>query len=477
MTDRIKPVHFIAFWLVLNLFQAWATTLTSDEGYYWFYASRLEWGYYDHPPFLALLIHLGYAVIKNELGVRMIGIVLNSLSLFLLFEMLPKERRVRNIVYGLLLSLPLLNYVTFIVFPDTPLLAFSLLFLYAYKRMLEQNNWGSTLLLGLATALLLYSKYHGVLLVGFVLLSNLKLLRQKQFYAAMFLALVLFLPHLTWQYEYEFPSFRYHLSGRASAISTKHLLDFMLQQLLAIGPGIIFIPFMVRSRNQFERSLQFIAIGTLSFFLLASFRGMVHFHWTSIMLYPLVILAAVFYADPARRRFFIYAVLPFSVLIIVLRLYLAFRIIPVNNLNVDYYHGREEWAADIARVADGDVVVFENNLREAPLYVFYSGQPGLTLYPGEWKKSQYEIWRYEDSIQHKPVLVVKPKPFDNSKALKTRMGETEFYLKISDFTSYQNIVMELEERYIRAESDSLLLPLILFNHRSDTLAFQANTYG
>src|SRR5690242_17839290 len=67
---KIRPFHFFIFWLALNLVQAAFTELTSDEGYYWFYSRSLEWGYYDHPPFIALMVRIGYALFPNELGVR-----------------------------------------------------------------------------------------------------------------------------------------------------------------------------------------------------------------------------------------------------------------------------------------------------------------------------------------------------------------------------------------------------------------------
>ena len=50
---RIRPLHFAAFLLLLNLVQVAFTELTSDEGYYWFYSRSLEWGYAEHPPLIA----------------------------------------------------------------------------------------------------------------------------------------------------------------------------------------------------------------------------------------------------------------------------------------------------------------------------------------------------------------------------------------------------------------------------------------
>jgi hypothetical protein len=71
---RIKPLHFAAFLVVLNLVQVAFTELTSDEGYYWFYSRSLEWGYAEHPPLIALMVRIGYALFPNQLGVRLVNV-------------------------------------------------------------------------------------------------------------------------------------------------------------------------------------------------------------------------------------------------------------------------------------------------------------------------------------------------------------------------------------------------------------------
>src|SRR5439155_25888619 len=152
-------------------------------------------------------------------------------------------------IYLMVLSLPLLNYLAFIIFPDGPLLFFLVSFLIGYRRFLAKEDVPAVLLMGFSTALMLYSKYHGILVVGFTVLSNLKLLRSSQFWLSMLLALVLFLPHLSWQYTHQFPAFQYQLEGRAGPITTGHLYEYISQQLLPIGPGLVFIPFVHRTQD------------------------------------------------------------------------------------------------------------------------------------------------------------------------------------------------------------------------------------
>ena len=124
--------------------------------------------------------------------------------------------------------------LAFIIFPDGPLLFFLVSFLIGYRRFLAKEDLPAVLLMGFSTALMLYSKYHGILVVGFTVLSNLKLLRSPKFWLSMLLALVLFLPHLAWLYTHQFPTFQYQLEDRAGPITTGHLYEYISQQLLAM---------------------------------------------------------------------------------------------------------------------------------------------------------------------------------------------------------------------------------------------------
>src|SRR5436305_14742092 len=63
--------------IALRLVSAAYTPLTFDEAYYWTWSKHLAFGYYDHPPMVALLIRLGTLIAGDtELGVRLVSILL-----------------------------------------------------------------------------------------------------------------------------------------------------------------------------------------------------------------------------------------------------------------------------------------------------------------------------------------------------------------------------------------------------------------
>ena len=72
----------------------------------------------------------------------------------------------------------------FFTTPDAPLLFFTAFFLYSYKNYLADQNWKSVVFLSLSMAGLVYSKYQAVLVIGFVVISNIKLLKSYKFWIA-----------------------------------------------------------------------------------------------------------------------------------------------------------------------------------------------------------------------------------------------------------------------------------------------------
>jgi hypothetical protein len=203
-----QAAFFLLFWFVLNLLHVSLMELTSDEGYYWFYAQHLQWGYYDHPPMIAAMIKFGSLIFPGELGVRFFNVVFSTAGLYLFFRLLPEQFRTTTKTFLILLSAPLLHYLTFIVFPDGPLLFFSLLFLFVYKQFLQKQSLLLALLMGVSLVLMAYSKYHGALVLLFTVLANPKLLKSRYFYFALLIAAVFFIPHVWWQYQNGFPTFR-----------------------------------------------------------------------------------------------------------------------------------------------------------------------------------------------------------------------------------------------------------------------------
>ena len=189
--NRLLPesvfMILIAAYGLLNFLQAYLTPINSDEAYYWMYSRYPAWGYFDHPPAIAMMIKAGYAIIKNEAGVILFVIIFQLISVYLLWQLTDpaKKSTPSNVIFFFLLifASPVLNIFGFYATPDSPLLFFEALFLFMYKRFREKNDWISALCLGVIMAAIMYSKYHGAILIIAVIVSDIQILKNPKAYA------------------------------------------------------------------------------------------------------------------------------------------------------------------------------------------------------------------------------------------------------------------------------------------------------
>jgi 4-amino-4-deoxy-L-arabinose transferase-like glycosyltransferase len=93
--DHVSKVllFYLIAWGNLNFFQAFFTPLNNDEAYYWMYSKYLAWGYFDHPPMIALMIRIGYLFFHNELGVRLMVVLGQIVAILIIWSLTDKEHR------------------------------------------------------------------------------------------------------------------------------------------------------------------------------------------------------------------------------------------------------------------------------------------------------------------------------------------------------------------------------------------------
>ena len=91
-TGRMKwlAITLLLIWMLFNFVQAAFLELDPDEAYYWLYSRQLDWGYFDHPPAVALMIKAGYALFPSELGVRLGAVLLQAAGFVLLWDLLGR---------------------------------------------------------------------------------------------------------------------------------------------------------------------------------------------------------------------------------------------------------------------------------------------------------------------------------------------------------------------------------------------------
>jgi hypothetical protein len=475
--QNIKPfVLFFAAWAFLNLIQAALTPLNNDEAYYWMYSKYLDWGYFDHPPMIALMIKAGYALFQNELGVRLVTVISELAALYviwLLTDVLQRNKKNSVLVFVMLVTIyPVFNIFGFIATPDSPLLLFSALFLFAYKRFSEEENMMNTLFLGLIMAALVYSKYHGLLLIILVILSNFRLLKSPRFWLASILALIIFAPHIYWQYANGFPSLKYHLIDRVSGFKAGNIPEYLMNILLIHNPFLLplalWLVFKKKQTGIFDRTLKFILAGFVIFFLSQSIRYHVEPQWTAVISIPMIIILFNHIDLNSNTGNYLRKVFIFFIpLILFIRTAFIFDFLPVSYLKKEY-HNNEKRAEEISKIAGDRPVVFTNSYQDPSQYTFYTGKPATTLNNLNYRKNQYDIWKFEEQFHGREVLYV-PHYFndyitENFTKEKFSFGDSVYVKVIRNFQSLQRECVILEdENYVFSRSGTDSVHLKIFN--------------
>lgn len=469
-------LFFLVLFFVVNLLQAAFTGLLEDEAYYWVWSNYLAWGYFDHPPLVAVFIWLGSLVFDHELGVRIMSALSFSLLLWFMWKTLEKKDREQNVplFFVLVISLVLLQVYGFVSTPDTPLLLFTALFLYLYKLFLEKDSFKNSLLLGFAMAALLYSKYHGVLVIGFVLLSNLRLLMSSKFWTAAVFGIFLYIPHLVWQYYNGFPSFVYHLKDRAYkpyefGFTLNHLLNVIV--VVGITFPVVYSAFWKRrATNLFERALKFSVFGFVLFFFLASFRSQPQAQWLAAMLIPLGIFIFPYFIEKQGARKWLYR-LGFAQLglVLVARILLA---VPSLSPVVLEPHWAGIWVPEVKEKTHGAPLVFVNSYQNASIYKFYTGIDTHSYGIPRGRKSQYALLDAEEQMQGRSVYGVGKQLADHT-FLTHKMDRDLFGYAIDPFSSFQRIRCVIEPETVdMVRGEEVRIPFQLVNTYDQELVFE-----
>lgn len=400
---------------ILNMLQATYTGVISDETYYALYGKYLSWGYFDHPPMVALMTRISSMLFPGALGVRFMTVVFRVLTVFITWKAIddqqPDNRKVATF-FMLAISVALFSILGVITTPDSALLLFTALFLFAYRQFLKEANWLHTIIMALAMAGLMYSKYQASLVIGLVVLSNVRLIFNRKFIISALVALFLFMPHLYWQYVHHFPTFRYHLVDRAGDFEWKYVLEYFPNLLVSYNPFIFWAVVLIIVRNvpvtHFERALQYIIVGLVVFFWVAATRGHVQPQWTAAISVPMIILVYNRIWQHDKLRHFIYiTVLPTLAIMIIVRILLTGENELSELASVEKHRPKTE---AISKAAGNLPVLFFGSFQEASKYDYFTHKTAFTLAFADGRRTQFDIWQFEKQYHNKPVFICQYVP-------------------------------------------------------------------
>ncbi len=207
--------------LGVTLWRLWAAAtvpVTQDEAYYFHWARVLSWGYFDHPPGVALLgigtLLAPGSAFAARLGAALAGVA--TLVVLWRFYVALGLDQGKGLLLALVLAAGTLPGLIagVITTPDTVLMLFWALALHEALPALrgQRRRW---LTAGIATGIGLLGKYSmaviGPVFLWAILAVDRRALATPWPYLGGLLALLLFSPHLLWNAEHEWLSLRFQL--------------------------------------------------------------------------------------------------------------------------------------------------------------------------------------------------------------------------------------------------------------------------
>jgi len=298
--------------------------LAPDEAYYWVWSRALQPGYLDHPPMVALFIRAGTLLAgETPLGVRLMGplsLALGSLLLARAAEALFPGRGAGPWAAALLNATVLAGVGAVAMTPDTPLLFFWSLALWALARLYRGGDGRWWLFIGAAAGGALLSKYTAAFLgLGILLWLLLDPAGRRWFarwhlWAGGLVAAALFAPVVAWNAGQGWVSFAKQ-GGRAgggdAAQALRHVGELIGGQA-GLATPLVFLLCVAgagaaaraawRGRDGGALLLAALTLPGAAFFLWQATGSRVQGNWPAILYPAAAIAAAALLTGPSWLR-------------------------------------------------------------------------------------------------------------------------------------------------------------------------------
>ena len=471
---------FLAVWFVLGLIQNYFTEVNGEEAYYWLFSEYLAWGYLDHPPMVGVVTAPGYWLMPNALGLRMGMLIVNVFTMLVVWK--TTEKRDTALLIWIFVAMLSVHVGSYMVKTDVPLILGVALFYYFYKQYLKEDSLKTVFFLALSIALILLSKHHGILVVFFTVLSNVKLLTKKTFWYTVGFTVLFMLPHTYWQYANEFATIKFHLYNRIDmGFSWENIAYYIGVQPLVFGPlvgvSLLAASYANNKKSDFNRALKFTIVGVLVFFLVSTFKVEFHKHWTSVLSVPFMLLGHEYISQHAKwRKVFVRLAIVSVVLVIPARTYLMYDFFPKKwTEGWDVLHNWDTWADEIQELSGGLPIMFNNHYERSSRYAYLTKDIVHCYNTFDYRETHHDLLPLEENLQGKSVFQINRfRDTTRYDDYFTEIGKGIHYRVIENFRSYRKVLIEIDEEekeYEFRAGESVSMKLNLDNRYDRAIDF------
>ena len=250
-------------------------------------------------------------------------------------------------------------------------------------------------------------------------------------------ALLLFIPHIYWEIQNDYPSIRFQLVQRAGVFNPQHVLSYIGEQVGVTGPVVLLLfSILYKPKDQFQKTLKYTTIGIFIFFLISSFKEMVNVHWTAIAWPGMLCLAYLYIEDLKTNKRFITGILVFNlVIVIILRINFIGNIFQLSNFNDK---NPRAMTAVLKEKSKGHPLVFMDMYNDPSYFMFYAQEDCFAVNDIGYKKTQFNyLPALESKLQGKTISLISSGVINkSSEEVSVEKGKNYFITVIPNFTSF-----------------------------------------
>ncbi len=295
--------RFLFFFVIVVLYRLVVlytsqVDLFFDEAYYWYWSKHPDFGYYSKPPMVAWGIYLSTHICGDSVFcIKLPALIMHSLTsviVYFISKELFNDEKISFYAGISYLTLPLISFLSMAITTDAFLLFFWAFTLLFFIKALKYNRPLYWVLAGIGGGFGLLSKYtmvvFGVSVVLYLIFSkeHKKILKNKYFYISVFIAALIYLPNLLWQFNHHFVSFKHTKDISEIDRQLFHidkLLEFLAAQFGVFGPvffGVLLFllvkPFI---KDERFKLLYFFTYVMLSIISLVAFLSRAFANWAA----------------------------------------------------------------------------------------------------------------------------------------------------------------------------------------------------
>lgn len=270
--------------------------LYPDEAQYWVWAQHPALGYYSKPPLVAWVIALTTGLLgDSEFAIRAAAPLLHAGVAMLVYAIAARlyDRRVGFWAALSYASLPGVSLSAFLMSTDAVLLPCWAAALYAFVRSREPGGERWWAVVGVAAGAGLLAKYAMaywlISAFGFLLAMRGERRHLKGYFAAVAIAILLYLPNLWWNWTHRFVSYRHVRDNAGITTDLFHpgaFLEFLLSQFGVFGPIFFAVLLLIAMQPRLfaepqRRLLAVFALPTLGMMLGVSLLSRAQPNWAA----------------------------------------------------------------------------------------------------------------------------------------------------------------------------------------------------